>query len=303
VTGSAITGLNAVSSSPTRLTDATFFTATVNSGSNVSYQWNFGDGSIGANATVSHTYAAVGVYLVVVTATNGISTVNTSLAVTITNQAPIANAGTDQNVQVSALVTLNGSGSIDPDGHLPLAYLWQQTGGPGVVLSSAVISRPTFTAPSSPTMLTFTLRVTDTVGAGSAPATVVIHVADQAIAGLGATNDSPTSFSNVTHLTATVAAGTNVQYTWDFGDGQSGSGAQASHQYASIGSYTATVTATNSLGTMRATTIVTVIGFKLYLPLVANQSTATARRFSVYPLMVEVDQFDVASEVMTALRW
>ncbi len=94
-------------------------------------------------------------------------------------QPPVADAGPDQIVIVNATVTLNGSNSYDPNGD-DITYGWTQTGGgPLVPLSSAVISKPVFMAPALPTVLTFTLVVTDTPGGlPSAPDTVVIDVVE-----------------------------------------------------------------------------------------------------------------------------
>jgi hypothetical protein len=83
---------------------------------------------------------------------------------TTNNTAPVADAGIDQNVTVNALVTLDGSGSYDPDGHLPLSYSWQQTGGTAVVLNGSTTDHPTFTAPAVPSVLAFALSVTDAFG-------------------------------------------------------------------------------------------------------------------------------------------
>ena len=66
----------------------------------------------------------------------------------------------------------------------------------------------------------------------------------------------PDALGNVTHLTATLSAGTNVTYAWNFGDGVLGSGATTSHVYPAVGTYTATVTATNNVGSVVATTVV-----------------------------------------------
>jgi hypothetical protein len=92
------------------------------------------------------------------------------------NQAPVADAGTDQSVDMLQLVTLDGSGSYDPDGHLPLTYLWTQTGGTEVMLSDTTVVSPTLTAPGDPDVLTFTLVVTNSLGLASAPDEVVITV-------------------------------------------------------------------------------------------------------------------------------
>jgi predicted outer membrane repeat protein len=91
---------------------------------------------------------------------------------------PIADAGSDQTVKSGVLVTLDGSASSDPGGHLPLTYGWAQTGGIPVVLSSDVISQPTFTAPdvTEQTILTITLAVTNSIGQVSPPDGVNVTV-------------------------------------------------------------------------------------------------------------------------------
>ena len=80
---------------------------------------------------------------------------------------PTADAGPDQlGVWEGALVTLDGSGSSDPDDD-PLRYRWNQLSGEPVVLSSQNVVNPTFTAPEGLTVdavLRFSLLVTDPSG-------------------------------------------------------------------------------------------------------------------------------------------
>src|SRR5688572_6717359 len=93
------------------------------------------------------------------------------------NVPPVASAGPNQTVDAATVVTLNGSGSNDPDGSIA-SYAWTQTAGSAVTLSSGTAAQPTFTAPgvAAATTLSFSLTVTDNRGATSPAATVSITV-------------------------------------------------------------------------------------------------------------------------------
>ncbi len=91
------------------------------------------------------------------------------------NVAPTANAGVDQTITPPATVTLDGTASSDTDGTIG-SYLWKQTSGTTVTLSSAVASQPTFTAPTAGTTLVFSLVAIDDKGAGSALDSVTITI-------------------------------------------------------------------------------------------------------------------------------
>ncbi len=93
------------------------------------------------------------------------------------NLPPIAATGPAQTVRARAVVTLDGSQSVDPEG-TPLTFSWRQTLGPAVTLTGATGARPTFIAPvvgGTSTALTFELLVTDTGGL-MATATAVVNV-------------------------------------------------------------------------------------------------------------------------------
>jgi PKD repeat protein len=118
-------------------------------------------------------------------------------------------------------------------------------------------------------VLSFTLWVTDSLGMiCDWPDTVTITVTDRTVAGLTAANDGPTGAGQPVNFTASITQGTNVSYTWAFGDGITGIGRTPDHTYTTAGPYTAVVTAANSANVLTATTTVTVTRHRLYLPLV-----------------------------------
>ena len=92
---------------------------------------------------------------------------------------PIAKAGADQNVSTGATVTLDGSGSSDPEGK-PLTYAWSQTSGPSVTLSGDKTVKATF-KPTTAGTYEFKLSVSD--GGASAEDSVQVVVKE---AGAGA---------------------------------------------------------------------------------------------------------------------
>ena len=137
--------------------------------------WDFGDNTTKVNGTspellnATHVYATAGVYNATLTVKfnselNKTET-DTAIITVLENQPPIANAGPDQTVEQTstqgAAVTLNGTGSSDPENNT-LTYYWNWTGG------SATGATPTALFPVGNTTVTLTVNdgqynVTDTL--------------------------------------------------------------------------------------------------------------------------------------------
>jgi hypothetical protein len=119
--------------------------------------------------------------------TVGASTFVKLSVIAIPNQTPVSNAGIDQSVNEGVSVTLNGSGSSDPDYDV-LQYAWIAPAG--ITLSSTTTAKPTFTAPqvSVNTNYTFSLVVNDGT---------VNSIADQVIVTVKQVNKAPSANAGI----------------------------------------------------------------------------------------------------------
>ena len=146
--------------------------------------------------------------------------VDTVAITTLPNKVPSAEAGQTQNVVEGVTVTLDGSGSSDPEGY-PLTYLWEQIGGtPTVMLSDPTAESPTFTAPvqlQRGALLTFRLTVTDPVALTGADTTVITVTAGRnAPPDVNAGEDRGALAGSTITLMGSVSdpEGDNVTYLW-----------------------------------------------------------------------------------------
>jgi PKD repeat protein len=243
-------------------------------GGPLAYAWDFGDGTTATGATASHTYAAGGTYTITLKVTDSTSLVGTLTrsATVVPNQTPVAaiTATTDH-----LDVAFDGSASSDPDGTIA-SYAWDfgdETTGTGATATHTYASAGEYTVTitvtdDNGTTAVKTRTVTTTLAPNQDPTAAFTTATDQ----LGVTVDATTSSD---------LDGTIQSYAWEFGDGATGSGATASHTYASVGTYTVKLTVTdNRGGTATATHDVTAS---------QNQAPTAAFSASTTNLTVAVD--------------
>ncbi|MBO6587365.1 MAG: hypothetical protein JJ953_14735 [Gracilimonas sp.] len=132
-----------------------------------------------------------------------------------TNTAPIANAGSDISKDATGSttpVTLDGSGSSDPDGDT-LTYSWSDG-------SSVVSTDASFTADLADGEYTFTLTVSDGEATDSDDVTVtVLNTTPSANAGADQTAEATGPTTPVTLSgSGTDADGDDLTYSWSNGD-------------------------------------------------------------------------------------
>lgn len=208
------------------------------------YAWEFGDGATATGQVASHAYSAGGTYTVSLTVTDnagGTATTTQQVTVSPPNLAPTASFATASD---GLVLTANGAGSTDLDGSIA-SYAWQFGDG-----SVATGVNPTHTYTANGTY-EVTLVVTDDDGAASVPVTQQVTVTSLA--------PSAAFTPSITHSQLTVDGtassdpdGSVESYAWDFGDGATGSGATATHNYSAPGEYTVTLVVTDNAGVSSA---------------------------------------------------
>ncbi|MEQ9499147.1 MAG: PKD domain-containing protein [Deltaproteobacteria bacterium] len=192
------------------------------------------------------------------------------------NRWPIADAGSDRVVTSGLPVAFDGTGSFDPDGTV-MNYVWDF--GDGSMASGATVMH-TF---AGGTDRTVTLTVTDNAGAIDVDAIAVeVNLPPNADAGPQRFAD-PAEIVTFNGNGSTDSDGTIVAYLWDFGDGANASGQSVTHQYATGGQYTVTLTVTDDDGaTGVATTTANITGNDgappsiVHTPITAAQPAGTA---------------------------
>ncbi len=128
-------------------------------------------------------FDTVGTYEIRLTVNNGGRSSSDLVTVNVAdNRGPMADAGETQEVTIGETVTLDGSGSSDPDGDA-LVYTWAQIHGPTIGNGSLTGVNPTFTAPSDVCTIAYDLQVDDGEG-NSLSSRVYIYVMKKGGAGI-----------------------------------------------------------------------------------------------------------------------
>jgi len=196
-----------------------------------------------------------------------------------TNDAPVADASGPYTVTVGIPVTLDGTGSSDIDGDF-LTYTWDFGDG-----SSGTGATPshTYTAVG---VYTVGLTVNDgTVDSALATATVnVVPVAANTAPVADASGPYTATAGTPVTLDGTGSSdidGDALAYTWDFGDGSSGTGATPSHTYTAAGVYTVGLTVNDgTVDSAKVTTTVDVVTAGANTAPVAVKDTASVLKNS-----------------------
>ena len=236
-----------------------FFTASASGGmAPYQFSWTFGDGSTGTGDQVYHSYSSSGSYQVVLTARDSSSvaqTATSSQTVTVNSPSPPPSQLTASftysltSPVVGQTITFQGSAS---GGTAPYTFSWDF--GDSATASGSTASHAYNTAGE--------YSVVMTVGDSAGHVTTVVHTITVSAALSASISYTPTNPGPLTPIqfTASTTGGTQpFAYSWDFGDGTTGTGSPVSHSYLLPGTYTLTLTVTDASGqTATASATVTV---------------------------------------------
>jgi VCBS repeat-containing protein len=186
-------------------------------------------------------------------ATPALESASITFSAVVTNRAPLAvddNFSTDEDTQLTVAAPGVLDNDVDPDGDTPTAALASDVSHGTLILNSDgsfdYTPDPNFNGLDS-----FTYVANDgALDSNAASVTITVNPV----------NDGPAADANGPY-TGTVGVelrfdgsgssdvdGSIASYSWDFGDGNGGTGANPSHTYAAAGTYTAILTVTDDGG-------------------------------------------------------
>ena len=202
----------------------------------LAYHWDFGDGSTGEGARVSHTYERGGRYTAALTVDDGAGTNCSVSRVRIPvqlNRMPLVPSGQTVIACNGESVTLTAEGASDLDGDT-LSYRWDL--GDGSTAEGATVKHRY----SQGGIYPVTLRVDDGSGmdCSSASARYTVKVNSQPKALIQAPQRACVGeMLSFSAGDSNDPDGQQLTYSWDFGDGTTGQGSRVSHAYRTGGTY------------------------------------------------------------------
>ena len=204
-------------------------------GDSLTYAWNLtmkpsgSSAMLGSNSgvTSSLTPDVSGTYVVELQVSDGSKSDTDTVEITVTNGSPVADAGMNQSTIRGSQVTLDGGGSMDPDGDM-LSYSWSLTNTP--MNSSATLgSMSGQTTTLTPDVLgTYEIELTVDDGSMTDTDTVQVTATNQAPVADAGMDQTVTKGTTVTidgSMSSDMDAADTLAYTWSLDASPMGSSA------------------------------------------------------------------------------
>jgi len=220
------------------------------------WSWSFdGGGSTPGTSTTTHTFSTAGLHTVSLTVSDGTNTDTVTTNVNVVGSPHAAFTPSTTSTAVGRPVNFDASASSEPGSTLNYAWNFGDgTTGTGVNPSHSYSTAGNYTV---------SLTVSDNLGQQDGPATTSIEVVGPISAAFTASPNPVAAGAPVPFdASGSTDPGTTItSYSWNFGDGAAGTGANPTHSYARAGSYLVTLTVGDGFGQgSTASHVVTVVG-------------------------------------------
>jgi PKD repeat protein len=221
------------------------FDASISTGEELGYSWDFGDGQSDTSGSTFHRYDQLGTYNVTLVVTDIAGQRDTATqSVKVFLPPPHASFTTQVDSFDSTCIAFDGTGSTG----YQLSYSWDFGDGQSDTFSSSPDH-----CYSTVGSFTVTLTVTDSGGQKDSKAQTVTVSVPPPQAAFTAQVDS---FDTCASFDASSSTGRDLRYVWDFGDGDTntlGFDSFPFECFPSTGTYTVTLTVTDQFGQQSST--------------------------------------------------
>ena len=230
------------------------------------WYWTFGDGTTATSQNPTHTYSQPGSYWVSFTASNSGGSSRSILAVYIPGETPTAAPTTAPTIPVTVYPTIFPKviPTIGPTTVPTIPVTAYPTIFPKVIPTIGPTTVPTIPVTAYPTIFP---KVIPTIGPTTVPTipvtaypTIFPKVIPTAAPTISPISPIPVaSFQHVIKGTHAVFVDTSdanpMEWSWNFGDGKSSMVRNPTHTYEKPGTYTITLTVSNSAGSSTASKV------------------------------------------------
>ena len=247
-------------------------------GDPITFAWAFGDGNTATGPTANHTYQNAGTYTATVTVSDNVgNSTSESVTITVTSTPDTEAPSIPQNLIASNItgnsVDLDWDASTDNTGVVGY-YVYQDGNATPVATVSGTST--TIQGLNTSTTYSFTVAAYDAAGnvSGTSQAVQITTESNQAPTAAFIANPTVGDAPLIVNFDASGSSdpeGDVLTYSWDFGDGNSATGATPSHTYQTPGDYTATLTVDDGQGNTHSTSqVITVTETTVCSPIIVD---------------------------------
>lgn len=231
--------------------DSVYFTNGSSSATDQVYTWDFGDGNTTTDTDPTYLYGAPGTYSVFLAVTDSVTgCTDTAFATVTIFDEPVA--------AFSATTVCNGTATQFTNGSTigtgTLSYAWDFADG-----NSSTDINPLHTYAAAGTY-DVVLLVTSNNGCTDSD-TVTVTVNAQPISSFTVANSQVCQGDTMFFSSTSTVSGTDILYTWDFGDGGTSDTTDVGYLYAAAGTYDVFLAVTDTLSGCTDTSWTTVTVF------------------------------------------